>query len=513
MLFNSVEFLFFFLPITLFCFFLVQRFVGSAASLATLVFFSLFFYTWWNPVYLLLLLGSMVFNFFLGKKLTSRNQKTARVLLTFGITANLLLLGYYKYTNFLIDSVNTLSAATFDVEAILLPLAISFFTFQQIAYLVDSFKGITKEYNFLHYSLFVSFFPQLIAGPIVHHNEMLPQFEQKHAARFDINNLMIGLSIFSIGLFKKTVLADNLAIYANPVFAQADSGQSVDFFLAWIGTLCYTLQLYFDFSGYSDMAIGLARMFNIVLPLNFFSPYKSDSIVEFWRRWHITLSRFLRDYLYIALGGNRKGAVRRYTNLVITMILGGIWHGAGWNFIIWGALHGVYLVVNHAWTASKKQITFLYLPKPLPWLITIIAVMIGWVFFRATTFEGAIVILQGMSGLSGASIPQGLLTRVGVLGELLQALGVSPASGGGLNFILSTVWIVFGGFVVLVFPNVYELFRNVSPAISSFSKHQSNNLIKFTWQPSKRWAIFSATLLLLGLMTLGQISDFLYFQF
>ena len=217
--------------------------------------------------------------------------------------------------------------------------------------------------------------------------------------------------------------------------------------------------------------------------------------------------------MYIALGGNRKGAVRRYTNLVITMILGGIWHGAGWNFIIWGALHGVYLVVNHAWTASKKQITFLYLPKPLPWLITIIAVMIGWVFFRATTFEGAIVILQGMSGLSGASIPQGLLTRVGVLGELLQALGVSPASGGGLNFILSTVWIVFGGFVVLVFPNVYELFRNVSPAISSFSKHQSNNLIKFTWQPSKRWAIFSATLLLLGLMTLGQISDFLYFQF
>ena len=313
MLFNSAEFLFFFLPVTLLVFLFLLKQQKSNLLVAWLVLASLFFYGWWNPAYLILIVFSMIFNFNFGKLVSLK--KHSKLLLSVGVCVNLGFLGYFKYTNFLVDQINTVASTNFNIETIILPLAISFFTFQQIAYLVDAKRGLTSEYSFLHYALFVTFFPQLIAGPIVHHKQMLPQFEAVQNAKFDYMNIAIGLSIFSIGLFKKTVLADGMAPYANVVFAQAEAGESISMFVAWGGALAYTFQLYFDFSGYSDMAIGIARLFGIVLPLNFYSPYKSLNISEFWRRWHITLSNFLRDYIYIPLGGNRLGEFSRYRNL------------------------------------------------------------------------------------------------------------------------------------------------------------------------------------------------------
>ena len=290
-----------------------------------LVLASLFFYGWWNPAYLLLIIGSMLFNYYTGVQLSYRQN---RLFLGIAIALNLALLGYFKYANFFVENISDLAGLGWNIEHIVLPLAISFFTFQQIAYLVDAYRRETSEYNFLHYALFVSFFPQLISGPIVHHKEMLPQFIRETARFIEYRHLAIGISVFILGLFKKVVVADSLAPYSIEAFNAVAAGEMLTFFEAWKGALAYTFQLYFDFSGYSDMAIGLAMLFGIRLPLNFDSPYKANSVIEFWQRWHITLSRFLRDYLYIPLGGNRKGQKRRYLNLMITMLLGGLWHGA-----------------------------------------------------------------------------------------------------------------------------------------------------------------------------------------
>jgi len=357
MLFNSFEFIFFFLPITLTIFFWIGKRNHHQVAISWLVLCSLFFYGWWSPAYLALILFSMLFNYAFGVMLgNGESRKNKKALLILGVGINLGLLGYYKYANFFIDQLNWLLDSNFHLEKIFLPLAISFFTFQQIAYLVDAYRQETKEYNFLHYCLFVTFFPQLIAGPIVHHKEMLPQFSKNIVYKFNYEHMAMGITIFIIGLFKKVILADSVSIYATPVFNAAEIGATVTFFSAWGGALAYTLQLYFDFSGYSDMAIGIAYMFGIKLPINFNSPYKATSIIDFWRRWHITLSRFLRDYLYFALGGNRKGSIRRYINLFLTMLLGGIWHGAGWTFVIWGMLHGTYLIINHAWRKIRFDI-------------------------------------------------------------------------------------------------------------------------------------------------------------
>ena len=356
MLFNSYIFISLFLPITLTGFYLIGGQGHHRAATGWLVCASLFFYGWWNPAYLGLILGSVLFNYAVGVLLGNRDTKNLRVILALGIGGNLGLIGCFKYANFFVDNINLSFGSDFHLETIILPLAISFFTFQQIAYLVDAYRGETKEYNFLHYCLFVTFFPQLIAGPIVHHKEMLPQFAKDVIYRLKHENIAIGIAIFVLGLFEKVVLADQVAVYATPVFNAAEQGLDLTFFEAWSGALAYTLQLYFDFSGYSDMAIGLARMFGILLPLNFHSPYKALNITEFWRHWHMTLSRFLRDYLYIPLGGSRRGQTQRYINLMITMILGGLWHGAGWTFVAWGTLHGFYLIVHHGWRAFRKAI-------------------------------------------------------------------------------------------------------------------------------------------------------------
>lgn len=519
MLFNSIEFIFFFLPLTFLIYFLAAKFYSNEVAIGSLVAASLFFYGWWNPSYLVLLVASMLINYQLGNLLNKHKKKS---LLILGISLNLALIIYYKYAGFFANNWNFITGSTVDFGEILLPLAISFFTFQQIAYLVDSYKGITSEYQFLHYALFVSFFPQLIAGPIVHHKQMLPQFSSTIRYQINVNHIKVGLSIFALGLFKKTVLADGAAEYATPVFTMADTGQQLDFFTAWGGALAYTFQLYFDFSGYSDMAIGLARLFGIVLPLNFYSPYKATSISEFWRRWHITLSTFLRDYIYIALGGNRAGKFKRYLNLFITMLLGGLWHGAGWNFVIWGALHGSYLILNHAWRGLKDLVPALRVTDVafVHWLITFVVVVIGWVFFRATTLDGALAMLTSMSGVNGVEIPNAIMSRLGPLQELLLSLGIRSGSAGGNAFVATWLWIIVLGFVALCLPNVQDIFSKAKSSLSD-NQFETNNTFwpmfsvakKLVWQDNKRWALWIGFALALGVLTLNQVSEFLYFQF
>jgi alginate O-acetyltransferase complex protein AlgI len=526
MLFNSIEFIFWFLPITLIVFYYLGSRYSHSYVTAWLVLSSLFFYGWWNPSYLIIIVFSMIFNYALGAILGNGDKSgLRRYILWFGILVNLASLGYFKYFNFFIEQINVFTEFRFNFEYVVLPLAISFFTFQQIAFLVDSYRGETTEYNFLQYCLFVTFFPQLIAGPIVHHKEMLPQFLLSDNFKINIKNITIGLSIFSIGLFKKTVIADGISPYANIVFDIAATNDPLTFFLAWGGALAYTFQLYFDFSGYSDMAIGLARLFGIILPLNFYSPYKALNITEFWRRWHITLSTFLKDYLYIALGGNRDGLFYRYRNLFLTMFLGGLWHGAGWNFAIWGALHGFYLIINHSWI---KVISFFSIPIPkiikqfLAWSVTFVAVVVGWVFFRATSLDAAISILSGMSGINGISIPNAMMARLGGLQDLLLNIGVSThfGSGGALNFVSTWLWIIILFPIVLVFPNTQDLFNKYQGSLSDKSYNSRATFWPFFskikniyWKENMIWAVFISTMLVTGMLTLSQVSEFLYFQF
>ncbi|WP_222937607.1 MBOAT family O-acyltransferase [Spartinivicinus ruber] len=439
-------------------------------------------------------------------------------MLIFGITMNLGLLAYFKYANFFVENINLVLATQLSIANIVLPLAISFFTFQQIAYLVDAWKGETKEYSFLHYCLFVCFFPQLIAGPIVHHKEMLPQILRPTNLRPQATNFVIGITIFAIGFFKKTVIADNLALYVSPVFDNTNLTASIDFFTAWGSALAYTLQLYFDFSGYSEMAIGCARLFGVKLPINFFSPYKSTSIVEFWRRWHITLSRFLRDYLYIALGGNRHGKVRRYTNLLLTMVLGGLWHGAGWTFVIWGCLHGFYLVVNHAWVHLLKtfnlSIEKYKLYQLFSWALTLLAVVVGWVYFRAPNLEQANTILLAMAGEYGANLPSGIYAQLGGMSNWLADMGVGISQGGGKQLVLNALWVVVAAAIALKAPNVVEIFAS-KEKVSCDSKiqFQLSSLHWLQWDYNNRWVAKTALMLVFGILTLTQVSEFLYFQF
>jgi len=397
MLFNSYIFIFFFLPVTFVIYFYLNKKRLTEASKAFLVLSSLFFYSWWNIVYLPLILISILFNYSLGREFSKHNNEkrnySPKILLSVGIVFNLALLGYFKYADFFIENFNIISTSEVSLLHLALPLAISFYTFQQIAYLVDSYRGETHEYDFLNYTVFVTFFPQLIAGPIVHHSEMMPQFAQLKNKVLQSHNIAAGIFIFVIGLFKKVVIADSFAIWATQGF---DVERSLTMLEGWMTSLSYTFQLYFDFSGYTDMAIGAALLFNIRLPINFDSPYKATDIQDFWRRWHITLSRFLKEYIYIPLGGNRKSEIRTYSNLFITFLLGGIWHGAGWTFVVWGALHGLALVLHRAW---KKL--GLRMPTLLAWFVTFNFINIAWVFFRATSFDSALKVLHAMFTMDG----------------------------------------------------------------------------------------------------------------
>jgi D-alanyl-lipoteichoic acid acyltransferase DltB (MBOAT superfamily) len=518
MLFNSYVFIFAFLPVTLAGFFLLGR-IGPRYAAAWLTLASLFFYGWWNPLYVGLLVLSIGFNYFcgtvIGRAVSSGAQGHAKLTLIAAIAANLALLAYYKYANFFLSSVNQLAGTTWSFGDIILPLGISFFTFTQIAFLADVYLGKAREYNFVHYGLFVTYFPHLIAGPVLHHAEMMPQFERAATYRFSFENAAVGLTIFAIGLFKKVMLADPMGGYARPVFDAASSGVTLTALEAWGGALAYTFQLYFDFSGYSDMAIGLSRLFGVVLPLNFHSPYKAVNIIDFWRCWHMTLSRFLRDYLYVPLGGNRMGPQRRYLNLMITMVLGGLWHGAGWTFVLWGALHGGYLAINHAWHALRRRLGHDLnqsgsAARAAACLLTFAAVVIAWVVFRASDMHAATAMLQAMAGINGVVLPDFWLPKWGAFGQWLVARGVvfgdtrDLVTGGLINWI----WILL--LVVWCAPNTQQLLAAHGPALGLPPETRRARLI---WRPTAVFAAIAVTLFILSLFNLHRQSEFLYFQF
>jgi len=487
MLFNSYEFIFIFLPISLLIYFflLSQRLIVGAKGF--LVFASLFFYSWWNITYLPLILSSMLFNYVVGNALNNKQKYkvklSKKVVLIFGILSNLSLLGYFKYADFFIGNINYISDAGIPLLHLALPLAISFFTFQQVAYLVDSYRQETSEYDFLNYALFVTFFPQLIAGPIVHHKEMMPQFASKWNLVKNYKNIALGLFIFSIGLFKKIVIADKLAIWATNGFDNADL---LTLFEGWATSLAYTFQLYFDFSGYTDMAIGAALLFNIRLPINFNSPYKAVDIQDFWRRWHITLSRFLKDYIYIPLGGNRFGSFRTYSNLMATFILGGLWHGAGWTFILWGFLHGSALVVHRLWQSLGYKMNSI-----LAWFVTFNFINIAWVFFRAEEFEGAIKVLKAMFGFSGIVFSDKYAIKLSFLNDYGIQFGEWLSNMDGNK---SFSWIFISLLVVLICKNSMEIMNN-------------------NFKPNRWYFIYAVILFLYTTSILNKVSEFLYFNF
>lgn len=501
MLFTSGLFIFLYLPATLLLFFVLARLLGRAVAAGWLVLASLVFYGYWYPPYTWLLVASITANYLFGSAIfraRRRGGRFSKAVLAATVGANLALLAYYKYSGFFLETLNSLSGAQLDVQRTLLPLGISFFTFTQIAYLVDVHAGKVEERNPVHYALFVTWFPHLIAGPVLHHAEMMPQFRNREIYSPHLLHLTLGLSFFVIGLLKKILLADSAAPIANAAFdrAQLEVLGSAE---AWAGVMAYSLQIYFDFSGYSDMAIGLSLLIGVRLPYNFNSPYKARSIIEFWRRWHITLSRFLRDYLYIALGGNRSGKGRRYANLMITMLLGGLWHGASWTFVIWGGLHGFYLMVNHAWIWLRGRIgldaTGAYLQKRrvLRWFgqtgaiaLTLGCVIVAWVFFRAASVGTALSMLASMAGLQ-----EGAATRAAFAPTAMTAMLVLFA-------------------IALLVPNSQELIdQRLRPWLLKINANPR-------WQPSLAaltGAYTVAIVLLAAVAASRSVTEFIYFNF
>jgi D-alanyl-lipoteichoic acid acyltransferase DltB (MBOAT superfamily) len=546
MLYNSYQFIFGFLPLVLLTCFLLARYAGPGAAQLLVIAASIAFYAAWNVAYVPLLLGSIIFNYWLAQRMIgAAEERRRRLLLVVAIGADLALLGYYKYTNYLVSTVNSVTGSGFEVAAILLPLGISFYTFQQITLLVDVSRGQVKEFRFRDFLLFVIFFPHLIAGPIVHHREMMPQFA-KASWRFDWHNMAVGISLFAIGLFKKTVLADGMAEHVTRIFAAAGPGRPVSLVYAWAAAFGFMLQLYFDFSGYSEMALGLARMFGIRLPMNFNSPLKSFSIIEFWSRWHITLTRFLTAYLYtpmvMALTRRRMAKGKKIlagprttigaflaliaVPTVITMFLAGVWHGAGDQYVIVGLLFGVYIVVNHAWRMFRPRFwkggtTSERVMRPVWSLLTLVCVSIALVFFHAETVSTAVNIVSGMAGFHGITLPTVISTRLPGLGSALSQIGVE-FSGGGLNELLTILaWISVLLLVALGFPNALEMLREHDPAITDTAPSalgRAPSLIRsfdrsLVWQPTARWAAVTALLTGFGVLAMNRVAPFLYWQF
>jgi len=531
MLFNSYIFIFAFLPVVLTVFLVIRTRMEIYWAVGWLALASLFFFGWWRPDYLVILLGSVVVNYGFGRALLSNrySSRTSSQLLALGVLFNLSLLGYYKYAGFFVSNVNDIAGTGWAVPSILLPIGISFFTFQQIAFLVDARRGAVAKFSPLDYLFFVSFFPQLIAGPIVHHSEIMPQV-QKISGRDVYKDLAVGISIFIVGLFKKVVIADMFAVYADAGYGALDGGQTLDFASAWVTALAYCLQIYFDFSAYSDMAIGLARMFGLTLPVNFFSPYKSQNIIEFWRRWHMTLSRFLRDYLYFPLGGNRRGSLVRSLNVAIVMLLGGLWHGASWTFVIWGGTHGALLAVNHGWRAleiSRKGIFQSRTVKVLMIGLTFVVVTVAWVPFRSSSVDQMVSMLSFMTGAAGGFWEVVASTKGFVYAQTIGAFEGSistnwfkarelwPAvlSAEYLSQTVKPVGLVllFGLVAVFYAPNTSELFARYDPAVGleNLPMKKSSALANL----NGKVALIVAGMFVFSVLRLSHVSPFLYFQF
>jgi alginate O-acetyltransferase complex protein AlgI len=491
-LFNSYIFLLCFLPPSLVLFHLARRFFGPPASVSCLIFLSLIFYAWWSVRDLVLLCVLLVINYWTGRAQESnwdRAGEGSRILLALILITNLSVLAYFKYTHFFVNSLAVITGEAWSFPALALPLGISFFIFQKLAYQVDSYRGEIRGYGFSEFCAFVLFFPQLIAGPIVYHKDFIPQLRTLKG-KMDAELFVRGLTLFFIGLAKKVVIADYLASIASPKFALAAAG-AIGFGDAWLGAISYSLQLYFDFSGYSDMAVGLGWLFGIALPFNFNSPYKAASIIDFWRRWHITLSIFLKNYLYIPLGGNRCSPVRQKTNLLLTMVLGGLWHGAGWTFMLWGALHGVYLVANHAWNRLfhfrtwRNRTTWIVIAR----ILTLWAVVVGWVIFRAPDVPVAIRMIRAMhTGFGGFRMEVPDLSSIKI----------------GLRIALP---ILISAAIALVGLNTMTLFS---------SEHDPDKKpvpMGMRWTPSTRWAIAFGLVALAAFLSLSRPTEFIYFQF
>ncbi|MEI6321666.1 MAG: MBOAT family O-acyltransferase [bacterium] len=477
-------------------------------SLLWLAFASILFYGYWNPKFVIVLLGSILVNYNAGNLIATAKIDRKKILLIIFIIFNLSLLGVFKYANFFISSANAIGFK-YNYIDIVLPLGISFFTFTQIAYLVDVYRKISIERNFIHYLLFVTWFPHLIAGPVLHHKQMMPQFANKETSKLIYQSIAAGLTLFSFGLFKKVIFAEQYARYSTPLFNANITEYPPMFIGAWTAGISFALQIYFDFSGYSDMALGISKMFGIKLPLNFNSPYKASSIIDFWRRWHISLSIFLKNYLYIPLGGNRKGVSIRYYNILITMLLGGLWHGAGWNFVLWGGLHGTYLIINHFWSDLKhfRLKYYFRFNHAFSVVLTFLCVVVAWIPFRATNINSTYALWRGMFGFNGISFAESLSVKYKFLNiSSLQFNGFIP--GSSISFPETVAWLFVGLIVVWFFPNTQRLLSHYDITCDELPQPQSN-----IWPLTPLYGIITGLILFIAIISINKVSEFLYFQF
>jgi D-alanyl-lipoteichoic acid acyltransferase DltB (MBOAT superfamily) len=541
MLFNSYEFILGFLPATALVFFALGA-VSRTWALRWLIFASLFFYAWWRPVNLLIIAPAILINFFLARLLQRLNRAekrtSSRAVLALGIAFNVAFLGYFKYANFGVSVVNDLAGTAFLVEAVVLPLGISFITFQKIAFLVDVHARRVESFSLHDYALFVLFFPQLIAGPIVHYREMMPQFKVV-SCRPDAEGLAVGLTLFVVGLFKKVVLADGIAPYVASIYDQAAAGGEVGLLAAWMGALGFTLQIYFDFSGYSDMALGIARLFGVRLPPNFNSPLRACSIIDFWLRWHMTLTRFLTAYLYnpLALWATRRRLARGLGGIgtkvsigafvqvlmiptLLTMFISGVWHGAGYTFLLWGVLHGGFLTLNHVWRLLAPRLwrdrdSYTRVMRPVGFALTLICVVVSMVVFRAPTVETAASLLQGMVGSNGVDLPLALDARPIESGRWLHLASLGHALGLDTNATLMALWIVLLSTIAFALPNSLQLLAQYGPALgwTAANAVASRGKPIIAWRPSIAWALIVSALGGLAVVYLSGPSEFLYWQF
>lgn len=516
MLFNSLEFVFLFLPLTLAGYYALLRAGLRDYIFIYLVIASLVFYSVWNPPYTLLLLASVGGNYLFGKAIESREGRPGKTAaLAAGIIANLLVLGWFKYANFFLETANDVTGSSWTLVTIILPLAISFYTFQQIAYLVDIARGEVKSGGIARYATFVIFFPQLIAGPIVHYREMMPQFFGRNLGRFAGGALAIGFTIFMIGLFKKTVIADSAALYATPIFTMAESGSPISLLDAWTAAVTYTIQLYFDFSGYSDMAIGLARMFGIKLPLNFHSPMRATSIIEYWRRWHMTLQQFIVSYMYqpLLLPLTRLAVAWKLSQwptfvlsvmlpTVIVFVVIGLWHGAAWTYVLFGTMHGIYLAINEFWRRryrrQRKKRGIGKTAMAFYRILTLLCILLANVMFRAESVSSAVAIWKGMAALEQIAM-------------LSAAVPMTAAEM--LTKPLIFALIAIG--IIAFMPNTQQFMHRYSPALNWKAwRDVAPPVLSLTWRPSlgSAIAITGIAFLAIAFISRGQ-SEFIYFNF
>jgi alginate O-acetyltransferase complex protein AlgI len=540
MLFNSYEFIFGFLPVTLLVFFLLGA-ASRAWALRWIIAASLFFYAWWRPFNVLIIAPSILVNYLLARTLVRLGKQArpgaSRTVLLAGIAFNVAFLGYFKYANFFTGAVNDVFGTNLVLARIILPLGISFITFQKIAFLIDVHAQRVESFSLQEYCLFVLFFPQLIAGPIVHYREMMPQFHRASCVP-ERENLTVGLTLLMCGLFKKVVLADGIAPMVNTIYNQAAVGTAFSLIPSWIAAIGFTLQIYFDFSGYTDMALGIARFFGVRFPPNFDSPLRASNIIDFWLRWHITLTRFLTAYIYnpLVLWLTRRRAARgqpmfrgRKTTFgafvqllmfptILTMVVSGLWHGAGYLFILWGLVHGIFLAVNHAWRQVGPRLwhdraSYERLMKPVGFVITFVAVAAAMVLFRSTTMKGAIAVLSGMVGVNGVALPTALYDRLPSLPGWVQR-GDIALQGAGLETLPLLEWVLGLGFVALVVPNTLEWLARLEPALG-VRPERARGVVAgiLAWRPSLAWAIAMSVVATISILHLGGRSEFLYWQF